>query len=84
MKLRTAIAAVLDVAFDLRTDTITVELSDGSTVTGRICRSDTKKIAQAFAHRLINVAEFNRDKATYRENKRIRRELTKEFGLEVD
>lgn len=84
MKLKAAIATVLDAAFDLRMDTITIEFSDGTTATGRICPKDAEKMTRTIAHRLINLEEFNRENATSRKNQQIRRALTKKFGLEAE
>lgn len=83
MTLRTAIATLLDSAYDLRSLQITVETPNGDTTTGRITYDSGSVIVALLACKLVTVEESARKEELIQENRRVRAALIEEFNLKV-
>jgi polyhydroxyalkanoate synthesis regulator phasin len=85
MDLRESIASVLGSAWHLRhATTMSVELADGSIVTGRLTYDSAQEVVDMMAKQLIANSESIQKGLLSNQLKQERRALMEEFGIKAD
>jgi polyhydroxyalkanoate synthesis regulator phasin len=85
MDLRESIASVLASAWHLRhATTMSVELADGSIVTGRLTYDSAQEVVDMMAKQLIANSESIQKGLLSNQLKQERRALMEEFGIKAD
>lgn len=84
MNLRTAVATVLDNAYDLKGMRVEVKLDDGTIVNATLVYGAGQHISKFFADRLIRANAVALVTKAEMKAKKTRVALTEEFGLKAD
>lgn len=84
MNLRTAVATVLDNAYDLKGMQVAVKLDDGTVVNATLAYGAGQNISNFFADRLIRANSLALVTKAEMKAKKTRIALTEEFNLKTD
>jgi hypothetical protein len=83
MNLRTAVATVLDSAYDIKGIEVETRLPDGTETRGKLSYDAAQEVVKTMACRLIRAEESARGEKLSLKNRRTRNALMNEFDLEI-